>query len=138
MILKDLIEFLESKDPSIVVPIGFANPHSYRGYYEQLAFEPVPNVRVSEMLSSAKEALGSSYSGRKGGEYLMDEYTDVNLAFRGETGETIGHTLLGYMVGETTLSNVTKTCPQCASELYRSINYSEDGEEWCRDCQYNN
>ena len=98
MILKELIDFLESKDPTIILPLGFNNPDSYRGYYEELAFEPAENISIGEMLKCAIEALGSTYTGYKGGEYTMGEYTDVYLANWGETGESIGPVLLNLMV----------------------------------------
>lgn len=100
MYLSDLIAFLEARDPSIVVPVGFHHPHSYRGRYDCLAFEPAENVTVGTMLACAKEALGQTYEGYKGGEYTMVEYTDVYLSEYGTTGEKIGPVLLGYMVGE--------------------------------------
>lgn len=94
-----LIKFLEKCDPNIVVPMGFSNPHSYRGYYQDLAFEPTENVTVKGMLESAKSALGTTYTGYKGGEYLMDENCEVWLAQYGMTGEGLGEILLKYMVG---------------------------------------
>lgn len=99
MILKELIEKLEKEDPKKIIPLGFDRPHSYRGYYRDLAFEPIYNISVEEMLKCAKEALGSTYSGYKGGDYTMSEYTEVWLANYGDTGETIGNVLLNYMLG---------------------------------------
>ncbi|HTN56799.1 MAG TPA: hypothetical protein VL043_00880, partial [Protaetiibacter sp.] len=61
MYLNELIEELSKRDPSTVVRQGFSNPHSYRGYYDQLAFEPTPNVTVGSMLAAAEEANGSTY-----------------------------------------------------------------------------
>ncbi len=100
MILKNLITFLEQRDPNLIVPIGFAKPQSYRGFYDDLAFEPAQNVTVASMLAYAKEAVGRVYIGWKGGEFRMSEYTEVWLAEYGDTGEGIGPILLGYMVGE--------------------------------------
>lgn len=102
MILKELIAFLEAHDPDQVVPIGFANPHSYRGQYYDLAFEPVEQVTIGSMLACAREALGTTYEGYKGGDYEMSECTDVYLAEYGSTGEQIGLVLLCYMVGDFT------------------------------------
>lgn len=99
MVLKELIEFLESQPADKVVPIGFSRPHSYRGYYECLAFQPKENVTCGEMLEDAKSALGKTFEGYKGGEYVMGEYTDVYIAEHGNTGEQIGPILMGYMVG---------------------------------------
>lgn len=100
MRLQELIDWLASRDPSTVVPVGFARPHSYRGYYEELAFQPAENVTVGAMLQDARGALGRTFTGYKGGEFTMGEYTPVHLAKWGETGEAIGPILLSYMVGE--------------------------------------
>ena len=100
MTLGELIERLEQADPNLIVPMGFASPHSYRGYYDELAFEPRANILVSDMLAAAKDAMGSTYIGYKGGEYQMCEWTECWLAKWGECGETIGPILLGYMLGK--------------------------------------
>jgi len=102
MTLGEIIEFLEQQPPEKVVPVGFCNPHSYRGVYEYLAFEPTCGTTVGEMLDEARSALGKTYSGYKGGEYTMDGYTDCWLAEYGCCGETIGPLLLGYMCGKHT------------------------------------
>lgn len=99
MTLAELIGVLEKADPARVAPVGFSNPHSYRGYYCCVAFEPKENATVAEMLESAKSALGATFSGYKGGEYKMDNSTDVYLAEYGRLGEEIGPVLLGYMLG---------------------------------------
>lgn len=98
MILKELIERLEKEDPEKIVPLGFSYPHSYRGFYSDLAFEPIENISVGQMLECAKEALDSTYEGYKGGEYTMTEYSNVWIANYGSTGESIGHILLNYML----------------------------------------
>jgi len=100
MTLGELIKFLEERDKNIVVPMGFYRPHSYRDYYEDLAFEPKENTTTGEMLDCAREALGNIYLGWKGGEFKMNRCTEVHLAIWGECGESIGIHLLKYMVGE--------------------------------------
>lgn len=100
MILQELIDFLSAYDPAIVAPVGFHSPHSYRGYYQELAFEPLENATVKEMLACAKSALGTTYEGYKGGDYTMGPYTTVYLSEYGTTGEEIGPILLKYMVGD--------------------------------------
>lgn len=75
--LGQYIEYLEKLDQDLVFPIGFNRPHSWRGAYEDLAFVVTPNVKVSEMLASAKEALGTTYQGYKGGDFVMREHTEV-------------------------------------------------------------
>ena len=101
MTLSELIERLEKADPKTVVRNGFSTAHSYRGYYEDLAFEPDTYVTVEHMLTCAKAALGKTYCGWKGGEFRMHEYTTVWVAEHGRTGEAIGPRLLSYMLNDT-------------------------------------
>ena len=98
MYLRELINELERHDPTKVVPLGFANPHSYRGYYNDLAFEPAHDVTIGSMLACAKSALGSTYEGYKGGDFKMGEWTTCWFASYGACGETIGHHLLRFML----------------------------------------
>lgn len=108
MTLQELIDYLAACDPSTRVPIGFARPHSYRGYYYDLAFEIETETTVGAMLAAARKALGATYQGWKGGEYTMGEHTDVWLVEReGDLGETIGPVLLAYMVGTTATDRKT-------------------------------
>ena len=81
------------------MPSGFHNPHSYRGDSMDLAFELKANVSVAEMLASAREALGTTYQGWKGGDYTMSEYTYVWLVSqRGNCGESLGAMLLQFLL----------------------------------------
>ncbi|MFB8071112.1 hypothetical protein [Streptomyces californicus] len=99
MVLEDLIEMLEAADPDTVVKHGFTNPHSYRGYYHDLAFEPASNVRVGDMLEDARGALGETFEGWKGGDFTMNGYTDCWLSVEGySSGETLGPLLVTYML----------------------------------------
>lgn len=101
MFLGELISALEQHDRDRVVPIGFARPHSHRGSYEQLAFEVRENVTIGSMLDAAREALGSTYEGYKGGDYTMYEYSEVYLAQYGSPGEELSRLLLRYMLSAT-------------------------------------
>jgi len=89
MILKDLIEWLEKQDPSTVVIDGFGSPHSDRGYYANLGFTPVERTTFGEMLKHAKSALGRTFVGWKGGEFVMGEYTRCYIGDYGDCGEEI-------------------------------------------------
>ena len=103
MTLGELISRLEAANPYHVVKRGFGRAHSYRGYYNDLAFEPASEpLTVGAMLDAVKHALGQTYTGYKGGTYKMDEFTEVWLAYYGSTGEGIGPTLLDYMLDEVT------------------------------------
>lgn len=100
MILKDLIERLEQEPYENTIRNGFGHSMSYRGDYSQLAFAPAQYVTVGSMLEEAKRAVGETYYGYKGGEFVMDEYTDVYIAEYGSTGEQIGKMLLDYMLAD--------------------------------------
>jgi len=85
-----------------VLRLGFYGPHSYRGYYHDVAFEIAEDITVGEVLSAAKEALGSTYQGWKGGDYTMKDYTETWLVAReGETGESIGAMFLELLLANT-------------------------------------
>jgi hypothetical protein len=100
MTLGELIAFLKKRPKDQKVLFGFDHPHSYRGTYADLAFEPTRNTTVGAMLDAAKGALGKTYSGWKGGEYEMGEWVGCHLADHGAAGEEIGESLLMFMVGE--------------------------------------
>ena len=89
MTLGKLIEWLEQQDPELVVKDGFGSPHSDRGSYDELAFEPIPEAKIGDMLAYAKSALGATFEGWKGGEYGMCEYTPVHIGNYGECGDEI-------------------------------------------------
>ena len=92
--LGELIEWLGQQDGTKVVPYGFGKPRSYRGYYEDVAFEPAQNVTFAFMLENAKAALGSTFQGYKGGDYTMHEYTNCWIAEYGTSeGDKIGPTI---------------------------------------------
>ena len=98
MSLQELIDALEKLDPELVAPFGFGGPHSYRGYYDELAFEPRHNVTVGQMLADAKSALGTTYQGYKGGDFTMNEWTTCWLSEYGTTGEQLGPIFLGLLL----------------------------------------
>lgn len=99
MTLGELIEQLEAADQGVVCKLGFKRPHSYRGFYEQLGFEPAENVKVSDMLAVAKEAVGKTYEGWKGGDYTMDKHTDVWLSHVGSSGDALSPLAVAFMIG---------------------------------------
>lgn len=94
MNLQDLIEWLEQQNPSAVVKHGFGEPMSYRGYYDELAFDPVEETTFGDMLRYAKSALGQTFTGYKGGDFKMEEYTPCWIAPYGRGGgDKIGPTM---------------------------------------------
>lgn len=95
--LSELIEFLEQLPKDHIVRYGFGEPDSYRGYYEDVAFKPVENTTIGDMLEHARSALGKTFSGYKGGDFLMNEDTDCWIAEYGTSrGDKIGPTLMKY------------------------------------------
>ena len=99
MSLGSIISRLRREDQQRVVPLGFKNPHSYRGYYEDLAFEPAENVAVAEMLKAAESAVGQTFEGYKGGTFKMNEHTRCWLAYCGAcSDDTLGPALLDAML----------------------------------------
>lgn len=84
--LGDLIRYLERFPANARFAIGFGGPHSYRGYYDELAFERRDDVAVRDMLADARGAVGTTYQGYKGGNYTMSLDTPVWLAAYGCSG----------------------------------------------------
>ena len=70
-------------------------PMSYRGYYEDLAFDDAnETVTVSTFLAKARAALGAEFDGYKGGEYTMGEDTAL---WRSEYGCASNEAIIGII-----------------------------------------
>lgn len=70
--------------------MGIINPHSYRGYYSDLAFEPVDHpTTVDEVLEAADRVLDTELDGWKGGDFLMHEGVPLWVAYEGKTGDAV-------------------------------------------------
>lgn len=111
MYLRQLIDALRNADPDYVAPFGFAEPGSYRGYYNDLAFKPTRNVTVASMLAHAESALGATFEGYKGGEYTMDEWTTCWIAEYGcAGGDCIGRILIAYLTGQAHRKGEEEVC----------------------------
>ena len=77
----------------VVFDFEYARPQSFdswRGIYEELAigFEFGGDVKLSEFIESAKDAVGQTFSGYKGGEFTMTKDTPVWVANYGNSGGT--------------------------------------------------
>lgn len=69
-------------------PTEFA---SYRGSYEQLALgfdDKIVRPTVANLLARAKESLGKTFEGYKGGDYTMLEYTPLWVSNYGRSSGT--------------------------------------------------
>ena len=87
MNLASVIKILESADPAKTASPAFGVARSYRGYYEQIAFQPVDKATVGEMLRIANACIGAVFEGYKGGMYTMDEQTTCVVCEYGTTGD---------------------------------------------------
>ena len=91
-----LIEELKKMDQDGIVPFGFGCPMSWRGDYSELAFEPIENAKISDMLRYAESAFGEEFNGYKGGVFKMHEHTLCYIAEYGTVGNSgIGKDLIG-------------------------------------------
>ncbi|MGS2592048.1 hypothetical protein [Streptomyces hebeiensis] len=99
MNLGDLITTLEAASPDQPVAHGFGNPHSYRGDYMDLAFEPVDDTTVGAMLAAARSAVDATFQGWKGGDFTMSTDTWCWLSVQGDvSGESISPQTLAWML----------------------------------------
>lgn len=59
-------------------------PHSYRGYYDELAFQP-PTRRLpaNKVAAIVRDVYGQSFEGWKGGQYTYGDLTPVWIATKG-------------------------------------------------------
>lgn len=91
-----LITWLKKQDPNLVVKDGFGEPHSDRGSYDELAFDPLSESRIADMLRHAESAVNATFTGYKGGEYTMYEHTPVYIGEYGDSGTPITPTHFKY------------------------------------------
>ncbi|WP_199546634.1 hypothetical protein [Streptomyces sp. N35] len=134
MNLGELITALEAADPTVTVRRGFTNPHSYRGDYMELAFEPTANVSVGAMLADARSALGATFQGYKGGDFEMREYTWCWLSEYGDaSNETISPLALEAMLADTVQPAAATSAPadpglrdRIARVIHRTVHPESD------------
>ncbi|MFZ4266535.1 hypothetical protein [Streptomyces arboris] len=86
MTLDDLLTALGHADQALILPNGFNNPHSYRGYYDELAFEPAENISVADMAAAGWAAMDETFEGYKGGQYTMTGDTNCWMSYEGSSG----------------------------------------------------
>ena len=80
------------------LPFTIQKPHSYRGYYEQLAFETVQGLQpVEDAIQVVQSAIGKTFHGYKGGTYVMLDDTHVWFARYGDTGVPVTMTTINAM-----------------------------------------
>ena len=79
MELQEYIAILEQYPRDKALPKGLGAPHSWRGVYQELAFEVVEDTTVGEMLDCAEECIGKTFQGWKGGDFTMRETTEIHI-----------------------------------------------------------
>lgn len=102
MYLAELIAWLEQQDKEAVVKDGFGSPHTDRGDYHDLAFDPAETTTFGEMLEKARISVGATFMGWKGGDFTMSGYSTVKIGEFGVTGEhiTSAHLKLWLLTAE--------------------------------------
>lgn len=94
--LKELIEIFKECPEGVVFKRGFEDAHSYRGYYDQLAVEPTEGTKIEDMIETLENAVGESFTGYKGGSFLMYGSEKVYLSFYGRCS---GDIITGWAIG---------------------------------------
>lgn len=84
--LGKLISYLQTtRIPKVA---NLTNPHSYRGYYEDLAFELGEGAKSrKEMLEFCKNLVGKTFEGYRGGSYKMSYDAPLWVANCGDCGK---------------------------------------------------
>ena len=103
MDLQQLIDTLSAHpDQDAVFKIGFKNPDSWRGSYDEIAFAPAKDVPLALMLKQAEACLGSTFTGYKGGEFTMEKHTPIHIDNYGEwtNNDQIWDMLLKLMLNQ--------------------------------------
>jgi hypothetical protein len=126
MMLGEVIAILESLDPDRVLKNGFHFAHSYRGYYDQVAFVPIEGITVRAVLMACWDALTGTFTGWKGGEYAYSICTPVNIAYEGQTGHPLTQDVFHCMISidpdkpsavEVAIQEIADRFERCASTL---------------------
>lgn len=109
MTLDELIRALSAcPDHAVRIEIGGRFPGefaSYRGYYDHLALGTGDEPQtVAQLLAAAGGAKGKTFTGYKGGDYVMDGDTPVWFS---EWGDNSGIGIVGVNLAVTPLQLVT-------------------------------
>lgn len=104
----------EDNDKCVTFDFGTAVPtefDSWRGVYAEIALgyeltgydatgDVTPDPKLSEFIKKVETAIGSTYTGWKGGDFTMSKHTPVWVANNGNAGNTgiVGVKDNGYSV----------------------------------------
>ena len=86
-VLEELNKYYSYLNVTDVHGNGICNPHSYRGIYEHVAFEPTTDAaQVGEVINMIKDnVLNLPFYGYKGGEFTMTTDSFAWISFYGMT-----------------------------------------------------
>lgn len=80
MYLGEFQEYIKSLPKKTVFDYSISDPMSFRGYYDEVAFEiEEGSMTREECLKKIKKALTDTFTGYKGGEYTYNEYTPIHF-----------------------------------------------------------
>ena len=80
MILKEFKQQIEQAESGKVFEYGISSPFSWRGSYDEVAFEILEQPMSKEdVLENIEKAYTDSFYGYKGGQYTYDDYAEVNF-----------------------------------------------------------
>lgn len=83
-----MIALLDVLEPERLVH-GLGELDSYRGYYDDLAFEPTDQREtVAALKARCQAAMGKVFKGYKGGDYMMGESTPLWVSPYGSSSST--------------------------------------------------
>lgn len=96
MTLGKLIEMLSRYPDDMVCMFDFCQfipkgLDSYRGYYEDLAIgysETGERMPVKDLIAMLKDAIWKTFEGYKGGDFIMNESTEVLVSSYGSADRT--------------------------------------------------
>lgn len=80
MELKEFKQQIEQAESGKTFDYGISEPFSWRGSYDEVAFEILeqPMTR-EEILANIEKAYTGTFYGWKGGKYTYEDYTDVHF-----------------------------------------------------------
>lgn len=80
MVLEEFKDYIENKEIGKKFNYGISEPFSWRGSYDEVAFEILeqPMTR-EEVLANIEKAYTDTFYGYKGGKYTYKDYTEVNF-----------------------------------------------------------
>lgn len=80
MIIKELLEHIESFPNGHVFDYSLSNPFSWRSSYDEVAFSILDIKSTKEdVLAEINKVFNETFTGWKGGEYSYDNHTTVNF-----------------------------------------------------------